>query len=290
VSRILVPLDESPLAEEALPVAGAIARAFGDTVHLVSVWTHDEQMWERAGVKADDKPQQIAQALDRYLAEAAQQPDFAGVTVTYESTIGDPGDRLREMAGEGETRLVVMTSHGKGGFKRMVQGSVSDELVRTAKVPVLVVRSGAARTGLHRVLVALDGSETGETALPIARELARAAGAEVHLLRVLNPVSEVTWTGVGPAPDLAQVTEQLSASARDYLAGKALEGEHWDVLYGRPLDGILQYVDDHHCDVIVIGSRGRGGFARLALGSTADAVVRSADVPVLVVPASDRES
>ena len=117
------------------------------------------------------------------------------------------------------------------------------------------------------------------------RAFAAATHAELHLLRVVNPISEVAWTGIGPAPDLARLTDQLTEGARAYLAERAHGDEVTDVVYGRPLDAILTYAEAQACDVIVMGTHGRGGVIRLALGSTTDAVMRGADRPVLVVPA-----
>jgi nucleotide-binding universal stress UspA family protein len=289
VSRILVPLDESELAEEALPWAAALARGLGASLHLATIWTHDEDIWLRAGVDASAAPARIAQALDEYLAGVAARPAFEGLTVTYESRIGDVAEDLRDIASEGETRLVVITSHGRSGLRRMVQGSIADALVRTTHMPVLVVRPGERPVAFRRLLCTLDGSETGELALPVARELANALGASLHLLRVVNPVGDVVWSGVGPAPDLAQLTDQLTEAAQAYLAEKSLPGETTDVLYGRPLDAILECADTRNCDAIVMGTHGRGGIVRLALGSTTDAVVRASTRPVLVVPPSDRD-
>lgn len=285
--RILVPLDESELAEQALPWAGAVARALGLDVHLIGIWTYDEQIWLRAGVKDEADPRRIADAITAYLDRVAGTPSLAGLTVTTEARIGDVAEQITDAASAEDTRMVILTSHGRGGFKRLVQGSVADKLVRTLAQPILVVRPGQAHAALRRLLVTLDGSDTSEGALAPARELANGAGAEMHLLRVVNPLADVAWTGIGPGPDLSEITEQYTQAARVYLQEKALPGEVTDVYYGRPLDAILEYARVKQCDVIVMGTHGRGGITRLALGSTADAVMRAAERPVLLVPARE---
>ena len=285
--RILVPLDESELAEQAIPWAARFARGLGYDLHLISVYNFDEDVWRRANIDPGDSPAQIASAVEAYLRDRAQQPDLQGITVTVEARIGNVAEQVAEAATHGDTRLIALTSHGKGGFKRWLQGSVADELGRTVAVPVLVIRAGQQAHELRRLLVTVDGSETSEKALPAAREIANAAGAEVHLLRIVNPISEVAWTGIGPAPDMGQITEQYAEAARAYLQRISLEGEEYEVMYGRPLDAILDYAREKQCDAIAMGTHGRGGITRLALGSTADAVMRAADRPVLIVP--DRE-
>ncbi|MGE5597450.1 MAG: universal stress protein [Hyphomicrobiales bacterium] len=287
--RILVPLDESELAEQALPWAANLARALNYDLHLISVWTLDEQIWMRAGVDPGDKPAKISDALTEYLQGVAQRPEFEGLSVTGEARMGDVAEQIGQAATEGDTRLIAITSHGRGGFKRAIQGSVTDEVVRLVRIPVLVVRSGVAGGEIRRMLITLDGSDVSEEALPVAREVANAAGAEIHMIRVVNPVAEVAWTGIGPAPDLGRITEQYSEAARAYLQRIALPGEHTDVLFGRPLDAILEYAQSRQCDVIAMGTHGRGGVVRLALGSTTDAVMRAADRPVLIVPRKDED-
>ncbi|MGK2965283.1 MAG: universal stress protein [Tepidiformaceae bacterium] len=284
MSRVVVPLDESELAEEALPWAALFAKVTGAEVHLVSVWTYDEAIWTRAGLSADAEMPEIRTALQGYLERTAASPVLAGLTVTTEVRVGDVSDQLVDVAREGETELVVITSHGRGGFKRFVQGSIASELAQASPVPLLVDRSGGIPAGLTRILVTLDGSETAEISLAAARDLAKAAGAEVHLLRVYNPYSEFAVTPMGPAGDMGDLAGKLYESAEIYMKGVALDGETWEIRSGRPLDVILEYAVEKNCEVIAMATHGRGGVIRLALGSTSDAVMRAADRPVLLIP------
>ena len=282
--RIVVPLDESEVAEEALPWAAYLARALGCSIHLVCVWTHDEEIWLRAGVESGAPLERIAEALDDYLRAVKARGELAGLVTTSEVRIGRVADHIQEVCEEGETRYVVLTSHGAGGLRRFIQGSVADALVRTLKVPLFVVRPGQSAPPLQRILVTLDGSETSECALGPARAVAAATGSKIHLLRVSNPLAEVPYTTLGPAGDLGQLSKELFQAAEEYLRQTAEEGEEWDVRAGRPLDAIIDYAKDKSCGLIAMGTHGRGGVLRLALGSTADAVTRAADRVVLLVP------
>lgn len=285
MARIVVPLDESELAEEALPWAALVARATGDSLHLVSVWTYDETIWARANLDPDAELPEIRTALQSYLDGVASRPALAGLQVTTEVRVGDVAEQVVDVAAEGETALVVITSHGRGGFKRFVQGSVASKLAQNSPAPILVDRTGGVPAGLTRLLVTLDGSDTAEAALPVARRLAAAAGAEVHLLRVYNPYAEVAVSPIGPAGNMGDLAEKLYESAEIYMKDVVREGESWDVRAGRPLDVILDYAAEKGCEVIVMATHGRGGVIRLALGSTSDAVMRAADRPVLLTPA-----
>lgn len=282
--RIVVPLDKSELAEDALAWAAYFARSFGDSLHLVTVWDRDEAVWEAPAGSAATSNEEVAAVADAYLADVAARETLSGLNVTREVRIGRPADQIAEIAAHADTRMAVLTSHGRSGLKRFIQGSVADHLVRTLTIPLCIVRPNASKPPISRMLVTLDGSETSERALGPAREVAAATGSELHLLRVANPLAEMPYTALAPAPDLGELSEQVITAANEYLAQTARKAEHAEVRAGRPLDVILDYAREKDCGLIAMGTHGRGGVLRLALGSTTDAVVRAADRPVLVIP------
>jgi len=284
MSRIVVPLDKSPLAEEALAWAAYLAKSFGDSLHLVTVWDRDNAIWDEPAGGPAPSTERIAAQADAYLAEVAGREALSGVTVSREVRIGRPTEQVADIASDPQTRMVVLTSHGRSGLKRFIQGSVADHLVRTLTVPLFIVRPGAGSPPISRMLVTLDGSETSEKALAPARAVAVATGTELHLLRVANPLAEMPYTALAPAPDLGELSRQVFDAANEYLAKTARGGEHVEVRAGRPLDVILDYAREKDCGLIAMGTHGRGGVLRLALGSTADAVMRAADRPVLIIP------
>lgn len=264
MSRILVPVDQTPLSEEVLPWAVLIAKATGDSIHLFS--------------SCDDKN---ATETEEYLTRLAGT--LTGVTVTTGMAKGHPADAICEAAESEDTRLIALTTSARSGLKRAFQGSVADEVARASSVPVLVDRSGGLPAGLSKLVVTLDGSEQAEKALGPARELAKAAGADLLILRVYNPMAEYTLTPMGPATDMGEISEKLFEAAEDYMKSIAQPGETWEVRSGRPLDVIIDFAQEKGCEIIVMASHGRGGIIRLAIGSTSDSVLRASDRPVLLV-------
>jgi nucleotide-binding universal stress UspA family protein len=137
-----------------------------------------------------------------------------------------------------------------------------------------------------RILLPLDGSDVAEQAMPHAVTQAQLCGAELILLRVLEPFIHVRGLS---AADLARIREQSEEWASEYLdvVAKPLQEEGVTVLKamteGRPHAVILQYAEEHDVDLIVLCSRGRSGVSRWLMGSVADRVVRGATVPVLLV-------
>jgi nucleotide-binding universal stress UspA family protein len=145
LSRIIVPLDGSNAAEAALPFAEELAKALGLEVILIQVIGIETTV--HFGPMAPDSwpvPSDILQRLDvvgsGYLTGLAKQLKDKGLTVQWEVLRGAAGSRIVEFAREVPDSLVVMTTHGRSGFRRWVMGSVTDEVVRHTGEPVLVMR------------------------------------------------------------------------------------------------------------------------------------------------------
>ena len=153
-----------------------------------------------------------------------------------------------------------------------------------------------------QILVALDGSELAEKALPIARNLANSSGGTLHLIQAVSrqPELEAARGGSGysaPAAeherDMArQLVEARLSRGKDYLKGVAAQLTsaglklETTILEGAAEEQIISYSKEHGIDIIVISIHGYGGVKRLLLGSVTDRVIRSCEVPVLVVPCS----
>lgn len=150
---------------------------------------------------------------------------------------------------------------------------------------------------LRRLMVPLDGSNLAETALPLARSIARSQAAEVVLVRVVRPPTWATDDGGDYAwRAFEDLKAALDAEARRYLDELAGESRAVGVptrafvRHGRPADELLYLELELHPDLMVMATHGRTGLARLALGSVADRMVREGDSPVLIARALGRPS
>jgi nucleotide-binding universal stress UspA family protein len=226
------------------------------------------------------------------LAEAKER--VAGVPVTAAVTTGDAGGVLITLSKE--HALAVVGSRGKGGFAERLLGTVSSALPAHAHCPVIIVPDRATRaevaqrdddgTGeVRRIIVGIDGSPTAEAALRAAIAQAKVWGAE------LTAVSGVpVGTGAGilawlPAQiDHDQILTDVRAGLDaiiDPFAAEAGITIHRTVLDGTGAELLTGLSKD--ADLLVVGSRGRGGFRGLLLGSTSQAVLQHSACPVLVV-------
>ena len=141
----------------------------------------------------------------------------------------------------------------------------------------------------HRILCATDFSATSLEALDLALSLARDTGAEVHVVHVVPDPLTQPWMVEGAGMDFGELRQVWASDAERVLkhlvSDRRLEGRVTAaVLMGTPANELLQYVGDHACDLVVVGSHGHGLVRRFLLGSVADRVFKSAACAVLVVP------
>jgi nucleotide-binding universal stress UspA family protein len=296
--KVLVPLDGSLLAEEAIGPASAIAR--GARAGLALVLAHETL--RIGGYEHAPATTTSTNAERAYLEDLAARLRESGVSVIgafVES--GTAVDVIRDKSREVHADLIVMTSHGRTGLSRAWLGSVTDAVIREASVPVLMIRSTAeptlstAHPLFRRILVPLDGSGTAASILDAAVALARLGDAILMLLRVVVPVPQILPEPAPPygplgmtIPDPAATAESIS-SAKKQLAAVAqrladdafVKAEPLVVEDGSPAQAILSAAHAHQADLIAMTSHGRGG-SRLLVGSVADKVLRGGDMPLLI--------
>ena len=296
---IVLPLDGSAFAEQAIPAASAIARATGAKLRLVLVHRLPPPPNDPETAKLYVSVELALRKSEReYLRAIARRLKDRGILAAALVLDGPAGPTLVQWIGESAADLVVMTTHGRGALGRAAYGSVADQLVRSLEVPVLLVRPDPVDRGkdtewmLREIVVGLDGSRTAEAALEPAAALAGTLQLPVTVVQVVTPLSVAADPPLPfPTGYDARITEVRRREALDYLED-VVEGLRQQgvgataaavigdspaatlVDLGRPERGVL----------LAVGTRGRGGVKRLMLGSVADKLVRGANVPVLVVP------
>ena len=295
--KLLVPIDRSPLAEQALGAAASIARASGAKIELVLV----HQPVPFPGFK--DVPWTAEQAKNEedYLAAIATEMETgASISATHTLLRGDVIRTICEHARDIDADLIVMTSHGRTGLSRLWLGSVADAVVRQSEIPVLMLRPvetevdrKAVYPPFQRILVPLDGSALSVSILPIASELARCGRAGLMLLRVVQPVPLV-MPSVGAPFVYSRVvqddaaTKSLVEDARKDLDEEAHSlGDEWGavethvVVADNVAQAIVDFAKKNNVGVIAMSTHGRGA-SRLLVGSVVDKVLRSGAAPILL--------
>ncbi|HEY8195651.1 MAG TPA: universal stress protein [Gemmatimonadales bacterium] len=301
VASILVPLDGSPLAEQALPIAVAIAERARCRIKLVLV--HQPLILAEPGPDYAKLELAMQKADREYLRSVvARLRERLGRALSAAVLRGPTVQTLAKYVRELGTDLVVMTTHGRGGLQRAWLGSVTDQLIRTSEVPILVVRPREDRTAesavnLGEILVPLDGSPLAEAVLEPAAALARLWDGEVSLVQVVRPVVLDTTPflpSVGYSNEATAIQREL---AQDYIRDVAerlrdsgVKASGIAVIGGGIADTLINLARPERVGLVAVATHGRGGLRRLALGSVADKLVRAAEVPVLVVRPVARRS
>lgn len=284
---ILVPLDRTPFAERALPLALDIARRAGARLDLVTVH-HSYYVDERVPVHAAfDHARDVGIKRDEqaYLdAVAERATGIALTTAVLPGTAVLPttvAEGVLSRAAAERADLIVMATRAPGAMGRLAAGgSVADELVRQANLPVLLLRPDehaaepAGEPGMDRILIALNGAAVPERILGPAVALARLWGSRCVLLRVVEDRD--------PSPEVAQAEAYL-ADVVARLAGQGVRAEPLVVVDPVAADAILATAAREGCGLIALAGEGHTRLGRLVLGSTAEKVIVGARSPVLAL-------
>jgi nucleotide-binding universal stress UspA family protein len=290
---LLVPLDRSSFAEQALPLALSIARRAGARLYLVEVHALYALEDPTAGWVPIDPERDAQRKRQEQLYLDATATWLTSMSPASVSTAVLPGsdvlaetvaDSILERARAGKADLIAMATHGRGPFRRFWAGSVTDQLIRRAGVPVLLVRPSATAPAifpgpvLDNILIPLDGSALAEQVLGPALDLARLMEARCTLLRVLSPRSSPHNGAPGGPPTEAAYLERVAARVREQGA----PAQARVVVARHVAEAILEEAAAQACDLIALATHGRGGLTRLLWGSVADQLIRAAASPVLV--------
>ena len=288
--KILVPLDGSPLAEHALPYATFLASRTGGQLFLVravEIWA--ATVHDAIEKELDKKPQAEAE-----LAATASQVRAQQIPVEQMVYTGEAAGVIEVAANTHDIGLIAMSTHGRSGFARWAYGSVAERVLRSSGRPVLLVPAQSETVwkadGQSTIVVPLDGSPLAEEALEPAKVLARALGASITLLQVVEPPNmALVGASMGGGYDEAFDLQAWIDEARPYaerVAHKLQEAgvsATAETMIGYAAATIQEVALARKSAAIVMASHGRTGFARLALGSVAMGVVQRATAPVLVI-------
>ena len=272
---VLIPTDGSPLSADALEHAIA---AFPDG-NLTLLYVIDARF-----TPADDdelRPERVfAELLD--IAERNE------VEVDTEIRVGHPSREILRFSEEAAVDEIIMGSHGRTLPARILLGSVAESVLRRAPVPVTIVHPHQ-RMGTKHHVVAIDGSEQSQKALEYAFSVFPAV--ETTVLHAIDPME--THYGEGQLVHSEEAYERIKADAEELLADAEALAEEYDANVttttlvewrpNRPMDAILDYVDDNDVDHVIMGSHGRSGTSRVLLGSVAETVARRSPAPVTIV-------
>lgn len=296
LKHFLVPLDGSAMAEAALPVAVGLARPLDAEVTLLHV---QERSAPRTihGEPHLREPSAALEYLERITAawrEAYSRIDWH----VHPNRQADVARSINEHAVEMKADVVVLTTHGSGGLRDFLAGSIAQQVVRRGKTPTLIVRppdqgGPSAPYQCQAVLVPLDGAHDSERALGYAGEISEATGAPVVLASVVPTVGTASGDLAMSATFSPSATAaMLDLAMRDlggYLEGKASDLRQagrevrTSISRGRAASGILEVAEEHQVNLVILATHGRAGLNGALSGSLAPRLLAELHQPVLLV-------
>jgi len=297
LQRILCPIDFSDASRRALDHAAAIARWYGShltALHVVSPpfmpmppVLFAEAPSRRPAALTDTEAEEITAHLRAWLAATSQPPRETDVIVEEAS---QPAAQIVARAASLPADLIVLGTHGRSGFDRLLLGSVTEKVLRKSVCPVMTVPPPAERPSqlpYKHLLCPVDFSPPSLAALTFAMSMAKESDAELTIANVIE------WTATALAPSVpfdysafraefeADATRRLEALVSD-------EARTWcrpttRLLHGKPYEEILSIARNERIDLIVMGVHGRNVLDHMLFGSTTNHVVRQAPCPVLTL-------
>ena len=301
IKTILVPLDFSRAAMQALDYATALAKQLNAQIHLMHVQLPDEACAvPNAGHLMRECAESVSLLHEKLGGLKAERPPQFWPENCHIRT-GRPHEQICELARELNVDLIVLASRGNTGLKRLVLGSTAERVVRFSPCPVLVVRErkrkgnvdvGLVTSGknfrIRKILAPVDFSQCSMAGAMYAAFLSKTFGANLCLFHAFQPPPPVV---------VDRVSASLSSTAGLNLKNARLDMKAFskldflrdvkcaaEIRTGYPIDEICREAKEPDVDLVVISTHGRSGFDRVLLGSVAEHVVRYAECPVLVVP------
>lgn len=282
--RILVPLDGTKRAEEAIPFARELATSPDAQVFLLHVEPPDASVIDEI-------------AIDNRLEAIAGNLREAGVTAHIVTEFGKAAPAIASTAELDKVDVIVLAPEPRSLLEGLRHPSVTANVLARTAAPVLIVPPAVAEElpkllafGGSQVVVPLDGSAVAEKAIPLALRVARRYDRPLLLVRIIPPV-QVIAAGPETYPLVRDTYDAEVREVSEYLSALRERMEHREnvqvqtmFFQGLPAEVILGLADTKPGSLLVMSTHGRTGLARLVLGSVTLAVARKARIPLLIAP------
>ena len=292
---ILVPLDGSHLAEAALPAAASLAQTLNAPVTLLHVIEQNapEAVHHERHLTKPEEAEVYLENLVKQSFPAEIKADWH----VHSSGVKDVASSIVEHSGEFDPDLIVMCAHGRGGIRDLLFGRIALQVVAKGAIPLLLLQPMTSEQKpftLRRILVPLDSESIHDDSLPIAKNLAKAYGAELHLLCVIPTYATLAGEEAAASsllPGTANAFLDIKENqAREHMQGHLNEliGEGFhtsaEIARGDPAQTIVNVAERSKADLIVLSTHRRAGLSAFWERSVAPNVVRRTRIPMLLIP------
>lgn len=295
LKKILFPTDFSRCAQQALDFALFMAEQYGAELHMLhAIVLHEEDPHNPVHHFPDleEIHKRLAKLARESMSESIQSHKHRDIDIKMVQQRGIfPAEVILPYAEKNSIDLIVMGTHGRRGLRHFFLGSVTEDVVRRSKAPVLTVREQEKPLKpeeMEHILVPIDFSGHAKMALSHAKEIAKKSKAKLQLLHVVEETVHPAFYASGKTsifefiPDIKEKSEEAMQKMLKEVSGSKLEAE-FHVVEGRADYDIVEFAQDKNTDLIVIATHGLSGIEHFLIGSVTEKVVRRAPCPVLTV-------
>ncbi|MCX7546816.1 universal stress protein [Xanthomarina sp. F1114] len=270
MKKILVPTDFSKEAENALKVAAQLAKRYEGEIYLIHLLELPLSQIDALSQQSELPEAMFFMKLaNKKFKDVLSRDYLQGITVHDTVDFNQTFSGISKIAKENGIDLIVMGSHGASGFKEMFIGSNTEKVVRTADVPVLVIKNEHRHFALDDIVFASDFKKDNKETYKQASELAEAFHAKLHLLMV-NTASNFT------------TTTKANARILDFIKDYDYKNYTINIFNDENVEqGILNFSHIINADLIGISTHGRQGIAHFLNGSISEDLVNHSKRPVI---------
>lgn len=285
IEKLLVPTDGSEFSEGAIREAINLSKTCSSKLIVISVIETNPEYASIAPQLIEKVEKEARQHLEAIKERASKE----GIGCEIIARQGDdPYKYIVEEAAKNNIDIIIMGRRGRTGLKRLMMGSVTAKVIGHSPCDVLVVPR-AAKLEFRKILVATDGSKYSDAAAVEAVGIAKRCDSYLIAVSVVPSETESPFDIVHSEMQKGLISDrELQEAEKNVKNVKKLAEENGVrvkgfIYSGRPYDAVLETAKDERADLIVVGSHGRTGIARLLMGSVTERVIGHAECAVLVV-------
>lgn len=270
MKRILVPTDFSVQAEHALKIAVQIAKTYGSEIFVIHSMELPMHLATTSSTN-NNLPEALffMKLVEKNFSELREKDYLDGIVFNETIGQGEIYEDIEEVSEKNKISLIVMGSSGASGFKEMFVGSNTEKVVRTSKIPVLVIKNNHPEFQVKDFVFASDFSMEGQRAFNEAQKFAKRIGSKTHLLMVNTPANFKT-------------SQQSYTLMEDFVKDMDIENYTLNIYNDTTVEkGILNFARHINAQLIGMGTHGRKGISHFFNGSISEDLVNHANMPII---------
>ena len=269
MKRILVPSDFSPQADNALKVAAQMAKKHDSEIFLLHSMEMPLHLANSGSTGSLPEALYFIKLAEKHFEETLKKPFLQDVPVYQTIGHGEIYDDISEAVRTNDIELIIMGSHGASGFKEMFIGSNTEKVVRTSKIPVLVIKNEHPSFDVDNFVFATDFSSECKKSFEEAQKFAKTVGAKINLLYVNTPAGFKT-------------SSEAQKMMQDFVKGSTVENYSLNVYNDNSVEkGILNFAKETNAQLVGMSTHGRKGLSHFFNGSISEDMVNHANMPVI---------